>query len=122
MIMFSSSRLAVLQVDRKTEYPARSCNDAGNGPFLQAHLPWNSRLSSLQPLMETSAESECFFIISTTLTWRPLDSSKGRILPVNTANLRSALLGGLKPLFLVKCFGHRDDSEINNQGHFRPRR
>lgn len=49
-----------------------------------AHLPWKSRLSSLQALMETSAEVECLFIISTRLTWRPLDSSREHILPAVT--------------------------------------
>lgn len=54
---------------------------------LRSHLPWKSRFNSLQALMETSAESECLFIISTKFTWRPLDSSKERILPANKANV-----------------------------------
>lgn len=37
--------------------------------------------------METSAELECLFIISTTLTWRPLDSSRERIWPAKRANV-----------------------------------
>lgn len=35
--------------------------------------------------METTAESECLFIISTRLTWRPLERSRGHILPADRA-------------------------------------
>lgn len=52
-----------------------------------AHLPWKSRLSSLQALMETSAEVECLFIISTRLTWRPLESSREHIVPASRADV-----------------------------------
>lgn len=85
MVMFSSSRLAVLEgTQTHSKYPGNSWNTVRNTSFPWAHLPWKSRLSSLQALMETSTEVECLFIISTTLTWRPLDSSKERILPANT--------------------------------------
>lgn len=65
--------------EKQAKYPEHSWHKRREEPFPRAHLPWKSRLSSRQALMETSAESACLFIISTRLTWRPLDSSSGRI-------------------------------------------
>lgn len=88
MAMLSSSRLAVLasgerqrQVSNGAEKTKVNCRRKRFG----AHRPSKSRLSSLQALMETSAEPECLFIISTRLTWRPLASSRERILPAGGA-------------------------------------
>lgn len=80
MVMLSSSRLAALQAQTNTPNVQHVLpNTVRSEGSRWAHLPWKSRLSSLQALMETSAEVECLFIISTTLTWRPLDSSGERI-------------------------------------------
>lgn len=86
MVMFSSSRLAGLQPHTNApKCAANPSNQRRRRGLLWAHLPWNSRLSSLQALMETSAELECLLIMSTTLTWRPLDSSRERILPAGNS-------------------------------------
>lgn len=86
MAMLSSSRLAVLQAETQLSMQPLSRQTGAATPrptvrCVHTHLPWKSRLSSLQALRQTSAELECLFIISTRLTWRPLDSSSEHILP-----------------------------------------
>jgi len=92
MAMFSSSRLAVLQRERRGDGDLSVCllsrPQTVNEVRRRSHLPWKSRRSSRQALTETSGEAGCLFIMSTRLTWSPLDSSSGRISPAESSSNR----------------------------------